>query len=378
MSISVTAWICEWALCWRAHIHAGGEGGGLGVVGGGMCSWVLISHPHQPTSSLQLNRCTIAATRGEAQRARSCWLSYAAAQTRSDFIHSRVPHSQGAVRAAAHTHCCNAGSAWHNKDNFLPCDFLRGSVRLDYILAGLVPENTNTAVRLDSHTRRRAGFLVGSPRELGLRFQAFFFGLSVVKDKCNACQTRLLGLSRLCLRSYVEPRRRARSTGRAANVNNKRQLPASSAFSHPRAKCCPEPDRARRAALTPRLLSHEGMVVDPLGPGATLRLLQNSAFFLFGVLSKLKGDESRTLPPPAVDGVPAAGHRWGKVTRSPSHTGPDAHRVLLAPGATDTVLFPWRCKGPAVRAFLQQPQLDEQRESTTEQQCSEFWSGACN
>lgn len=50
------------------------------------------------------------------------------------------------------------------------------------------------------------------------------------------------------------------------------------------------------------------MVVDPLGPGATLWLLQNNTFFLFGVKSKLKGDESRTLLLPAVDDVPAAGH----------------------------------------------------------------------
>lgn len=50
------------------------------------------------------------------------------------------------------------------------------------------------------------------------------------------------------------------------------------------------------------------MVVDSVGPGAILGLLQNTAFyFSFGFQSKLKGDESRTLFP-AVDHVPAAGH----------------------------------------------------------------------
>lgn len=48
--------------------------------------------------------------------------------------------------------------------------------------------------------------------------------------------------------------------------------------------------------------------MDPVGPGAILRLLQNSTFFSFGVHSELKGDESRTLLLPAVDDVPAAGH----------------------------------------------------------------------
>lgn len=58
----------------------------------------------------------------------------------------------------------------------------------------------------------------------------------------------------------------------------------------------------------------EGMVVDSVGPGAILGLLQNTTFyFLYGVQSKLKGDESRTLLP-AVDDVPAAGRLWGKVT----------------------------------------------------------------
>lgn len=51
----------------------------------------------------------------------------------------------------------------------------------------------------------------------------------------------------------------------------------------------------------------EGMVVDPAGPGAIVRLLRDSAFFSCGVRSDLKGDESRTLFP-AVDVVPAAGH----------------------------------------------------------------------
>lgn len=51
----------------------------------------------------------------------------------------------------------------------------------------------------------------------------------------------------------------------------------------------------------------EGMVVDSVGPGAILGLLQNTTFyFLHGVQSKLKGDESRTLFP-VVDDVPAAG-----------------------------------------------------------------------
>lgn len=49
------------------------------------------------------------------------------------------------------------------------------------------------------------------------------------------------------------------------------------------------------------------MVVDPVGPGAILRLLQNSTFFLFVVRSKLQGDETRTLLLPAVDDVPDAG-----------------------------------------------------------------------
>lgn len=49
------------------------------------------------------------------------------------------------------------------------------------------------------------------------------------------------------------------------------------------------------------------MVVDPVGPGAILRLLQNGTFFSRGLKSELKGDESRTLLLPAVDDVPA-GH----------------------------------------------------------------------
>lgn len=92
-----------------------------------------------------------------------------------------------------------------------------------------------------------------------------------------------------------------------SNVNNKSQLPASSAFQtykqvHHGVRLSP-----LSSSDTPVSLS-EGMVVDPLGPGATLRLLQNSTFFLLGVKSKLKGDESRTLLLPAVDDVPAAGH----------------------------------------------------------------------
>ena len=50
------------------------------------------------------------------------------------------------------------------------------------------------------------------------------------------------------------------------------------------------------------------MVVDPLGPGATLGLLRYYTFFVFGLYFKLKGDENRTLLLPAVDDVPA-GHR---------------------------------------------------------------------
>lgn len=83
-------------------------------------------------------------------------------------------------------------------------------------------------------------------------------------------------------------------------MNNKSQLPASSA--------CYKPVQQSPLSSSDTPLSlPEGMVVDPVGPGAILRLLQNSAVFSYGVKSKLKGDESRTLFP-AVDDVPAAGH----------------------------------------------------------------------
>lgn len=110
-----------------------------------------------------------------------------------------------------------------------------------------------------------------------------------------------------------------------SSVNNKNQLPASSAFHSYKQVQHGVWLSPLSSSDTPVSLP-EGMVVDPVGPGAILRLLQNSTFFLFGVKSKLKGDESRTLLLPAVDDVPAAGHLWGKVTRTPHSqrsAGPD-------------------------------------------------------
>lgn len=85
-------------------------------------------------------------------------------------------------------------------------------------------------------------------------------------------------------------------------MNNESQLPAPSAV-----QCFKSVQQSPLSSSDTPLSLPEGMVVDPVGPGAILRLLQNSAVFLCGVKSKLKGDESRTLFP-AVDDVPAAGH----------------------------------------------------------------------
>lgn len=109
-------------------------------------------------------------------------------------------------------------------------------------------------------------------------------------------------------------------------------------------KCSTTSDWVTRTTPPLPIPLPEGMVVDPLGPGATLGLLHISSFFAFGVNFDLKGDESRTLVLPAVDDVPA-GHRWGKVYRLRGRVVYLAHVLVW-------VLFLLGCKGPTKHAYL--------------------------
>lgn len=221
---------------------------------------------------------------------------YTAAQTRSDFIHCTVSHSLWA--AAGHTGLRGAGQDTA-RTTFSTLVFSSEELLVWIILS---EDSQGTAARLScgSEYKKResecvcvdwAGFV---SRPICER----------AKDKCNARQPCLLGLFHLRLRSYVGLWWR----GRCGWMWIKKEKTESSFYLN-QLFFPTESD-----SVTPVLPLFEGMVVDPVGPGATLRLLHHHhTFCSFGVQSKLKGDESCTLSLPAVDGVPAAGQRWGKV-----------------------------------------------------------------
>lgn len=120
------------------------------------------------------------------------------------------------------------------------------------------------------------------------------------------CQSCLSGLSRLRPRSYVDlPHSSYERTQPGVNTTRRPPAPVAALHRYKQVQVRPSPPSSPDTPVALR----EGMVVGPLGPGATLRLLQNSIVFSLGVLSKLKGDESRTLLHRAVDDEPAAGHR---------------------------------------------------------------------
>lgn len=222
---------------------------------------------------------------------------YTAAQTRSDFIHCTVSHSLWA--AAGHTGSGEQGKTRHGQLSPLwsspqrSSSFglysprtLKAQPRVLAAVQNIRREKASVCVCVDW-----AGFV---SRPICER----------AKDKCNARQPCLLGLFHLRLRSYVGLWWR----GRCGWMWIKKEKTESSFYLN-QLFFPTESD-----SVTPVLPLFEGMVVDPVGPGATLRLLHHHhTFCSFGVQSKLKGDESCTLSLPAVDGVPAAGQRWGKV-----------------------------------------------------------------
>lgn len=271
------------------YIHRLGEGSGHALE--------VWSHPsNQPTSSPQQNRCTITETRGEAQLAPSCCFSI---YSSSDALWLHSLHSLTQSLSCCRTHGLRGAGQDTARTTFSTLVFSSEELLVWIILS---EDSQGTAARLScgSEYKKResecvcvdwAGFV---SRPICER----------AKDKCNARQPCLLGLFHLRLRSYVGLWWR----GRCGWMWIKKEKTESSFYLN-QLFFPTESD-----SVTPVLPLFEGMVVDPVGPGATLRLLHHHhTFCSFGVQSKLKGDESCTLSLPAVDGVPAAGQRWGKV-----------------------------------------------------------------